>query len=111
MVQGLPVSPRRESSHGAEVPELLDVVQLAVRIGRWPAGTAGTLVEAYEDGGIVEVAHPDRDGIELVAAPYGALLRRDSDLAATAQRAGELGENRQVSVQTHPLKTTDAQRQ
>jgi hypothetical protein len=59
-------------------PELLDVVELAVPAGGWPVGTVGTLVEAYSDGGIVEI---DSDGnrIDLVALPYTAMLRRGYD--------------------------------
>jgi hypothetical protein len=66
------------------VPEPLEVVTLAVPVGKWPAGTVAMLVESYEDGGIVEVADEESEGIDLVAVPYGALLRRDRSIVRTA---------------------------
>ena len=46
-------------------PRALDVVRFAAPIEGWPAGTEGTVVEAFEESGFVEL----EDG-ELVAAPY-----------------------------------------
>ena len=52
----------------ADVPEELDVVRFTRRHRGVPEGTAGTLVEAFKRGGIVEL--PDD---ELVVAPYRKL--------------------------------------
>jgi hypothetical protein len=55
------------------VPEALDVVRFTEPIGDWPAGTTGTLMDAYIDGGIVEVSDGSGRKRDLVSAPYTAL--------------------------------------
>lgn len=51
-----PISPATdELQHSATVPAELDVVRFLVPIGDWPAGTTGTVLLAYSEGGVVEV--------------------------------------------------------
>lgn len=54
--------------------DLLDVVELVTDVGRWPAGTEGTLVEVFADGVLVEISD-DADGrtVELVPVPRNAV--------------------------------------
>lgn len=53
------------------MPSELDIVVLRVPKGRWPAGTEGTLVEAFEAGGLVEIEDGSpRDHIELISVKY-----------------------------------------
>jgi hypothetical protein len=57
--------------------EDLDVVELREGIDDWPAGTEGTVLEAYEDRALVEVGSEqdaDRLGLGvLVTAPHSVL--------------------------------------
>ena len=43
--------------------------------------------------------------------PTGNGLRREGNGSPPCERTGELGENRQVGVEPHSLKSTDAKRQ
>jgi hypothetical protein len=52
------------------MPRELDVVRFDVSIGDWPAGTTGTVVEGYRDGGTVEIDNSITTGIELVTVDY-----------------------------------------
>ena len=90
-------------------PVLLDVVSLAEEVEGWPVGTVGTLVEAFEDGGIVEVGDEDSDDFAFLAVPYGA-LRREGNGSRSTERAGELGEDRQVSMKSDAIQPTNAER-
>jgi hypothetical protein len=53
---------------------LLKVAELCVEQDSWPVGTMGTIVEAFADGALFEIA--DRDGCTLAMLPvsYGALV-------------------------------------
>jgi len=46
--------------------------------GRWPSGTEGTIVEAFEDGAIVEIADDDGCTLAMLPLPYDALVIGDS---------------------------------
>ncbi len=63
-------------------------------------GTVGTLVETYDDGGVVEVDDGEGRTLDLIVVPYDALALRE---ASVREGTGELGKDRQVGVQTHPV--------
>jgi hypothetical protein len=54
-------------------------VELAADIGRWPAGTSGTLVETFPREGFVEIVDEDGRTLDIVTVPYAELRLRDSD--------------------------------
>jgi hypothetical protein len=58
---------------GSTLPQELDVVKFLAPVGDWPAGTTGTVVDAFTDGGIVEVSDDEGRMLDLVSAPYTAL--------------------------------------
>jgi hypothetical protein len=53
-------------------------VELATDIGRWPAGTTGTLVETFPREGFVEIVDHDGRTVDIVTAPYAELRVRES---------------------------------
>lgn len=58
-------------------PEIreLDVVELAVDVGRWSAGTHATVLEMFGDGAVmVEIADERGHTLEMLSLP-GAILR------------------------------------
>jgi len=57
----------------AESIRELDVVELAVESGRWPAGTCATVLEAFSDGALVEVADDRGHTLEMLSLPWSAL--------------------------------------
>jgi hypothetical protein len=61
----------------AERIELLDVVELRVESGRWPVGTAGTVVEKLERGAIVEIADEHGHTLDMLSLPYVALTTHE----------------------------------
>jgi hypothetical protein len=52
-------------------------VELAADIGRWPAGTSGTLVETFPREGFVEIVDETGTTLDIVTALYAELLLRD----------------------------------
>jgi len=52
---------------------VLDVVELAVDSGRWPAGTVGTVVEADPERALVEISDDHGHGLDFIAVPHDAL--------------------------------------
>jgi hypothetical protein len=52
-------------------------VELAAEIGRWPAGTSGTLVETFPSGGFVEIVDDDGRTLDIVTAPHAELRLRE----------------------------------
>jgi hypothetical protein len=56
---------------------VLDVVELVVDSGRWPAGTIGTVVEADPDKALVEISDDRGHGLDFISVPHGALARAD----------------------------------
>jgi hypothetical protein len=60
--------------HMASVPhQMLDVVELKVDSGRWPAGTIGTVVETDADKALVEISDDRGHGLDFVSLPHDAL--------------------------------------
>ena len=53
--------------------QILDVVELRVDSGRWPAGTLGTVVEADSDQALVEISDDRGHGLDFVSLPHDAL--------------------------------------
>jgi hypothetical protein len=53
----------------------LDFVALAVDVGRWPAGTTGTIVDIYDDAdaAMVEISDDHGCALEFLDVPYGNL--------------------------------------
>jgi hypothetical protein len=72
--------------------QVLDVVELAVESGRWPAGTVGTVVEADDHQALVEISDDRGHGLDFVALPHDALRRpslpRPADRAHTSRALG-----------------------
>ena len=54
--------------------DVLDVVGLLIASGRWEPGTVGTVIEAFDDGALVEIS-ADEDGrtLDLLSVPYDAI--------------------------------------
>ena len=52
---------------------VLDVVELVVDSGRWPAGTVGTVVEADPQRALVEISDDRGHGLDFIALPHDAL--------------------------------------
>jgi hypothetical protein len=53
----------------------LDVVELGVQSGRWPAGTEGTVLERRDDSAVIEIADERGHTLEIVTVPVEALRR------------------------------------
>jgi chemotaxis protein histidine kinase CheA len=53
--------------------KLLDVVELRVDSGRWPAGTIGTVVETHSDQALVEISDDRGHGLDFISLPHDAL--------------------------------------
>lgn len=70
------------SSH----PHLLDVVALRSQCGQWLPGTSGTIVHAFPDAALVEVADSDGQTLDMLTVPYAGLEVIDS-YAAIKRRA------------------------
>lgn len=56
--------------------QILDVVELKVDSGQWPAGTIGTVVEADSDQALVEISDERGHGLDFVSLPHDALAPR-----------------------------------
>jgi hypothetical protein len=58
-----------------EQPSLhpLDVVEIEVESGRWPAGTQGTIVEMADSAALVEIADDRGHTLDLVELPTSVL--------------------------------------
>jgi hypothetical protein len=52
---------------------VLDVVELLVDSGRWPAGTIGTVVEADAQKALVEISDDRGHALDYIAVPHDAL--------------------------------------
>lgn len=59
----------------------LDVVELAVQTGRWPAGTEGTVLERRDQSVLVEISDERGHTQEIISVPADALR-----LVATPQQ-------------------------
>lgn len=57
---------------GAHICEL-DVVELVVEAGRWPAGTQATVLAVFADGALVEIADERGHTLDMPTLPWSAL--------------------------------------
>jgi hypothetical protein len=64
------------SGQGAPV-NLLDVVRLRVASGDVEAGAIGTIVEAFDEGAMVEITDDEGRTVAVLPLPYEALERLD----------------------------------
>jgi hypothetical protein len=56
------------------LPELeLRMAELREPVDSWPAGTRGTIVDAFEDEAILEITGEDGSALALLSLPYSAL--------------------------------------
>jgi len=53
--------------------QILEVVELLVDSGRWPAGTVGTIVEADGHQALVEISDDRGHALDFVSLPHHAL--------------------------------------
>ncbi len=60
----------------AQPHKILDVVELRVESGRWPAGTIGTVVEADADQALVEISDDRGHALDFISLPHDALASR-----------------------------------
>ena len=63
---------------------VLDVVELRVDSGRWPAGTVGTIVEADDDQALIEISDDRGHGLDFISVPHDALVSHHSTDARLA---------------------------
>jgi hypothetical protein len=63
---------------------LLEVVELLVDCGRWPAGTIGTVVEADPERALVEISDERGHGLDFISVPHDALVSRPGQSGARA---------------------------
>lgn len=66
--------------------EILSVVDLRVEAGRWPAGTRGTVVEAFDAGALVEISDDRGHTLDTLPLPYEALTLVVAPSAAAQER-------------------------
>ena len=60
----------------AEPHKILDVVELRVEPGRWPAGTIGTVVEADPNHVLVEISDDRGHALDFISLPHDLLASR-----------------------------------
>jgi hypothetical protein len=60
-----------------------DMVRLITAVGRWPAGTTGTVVSDYGDVKLVEIDHGAGAALTYVSAPEPRLKLVDEDAGST----------------------------
>jgi hypothetical protein len=53
---------------------VLRLVELRIDVGRWPAGTVGTVVEADSERALVEISDHRGHGLDFTAVPHHALV-------------------------------------
>jgi hypothetical protein len=58
---------------------VLDVVELLVESGRWPAGTVGTVVEADAGRALVEISDDRGHALDFISVPQDALASRPTE--------------------------------
>ena len=67
------MSPCDNRTVAATPHAVLDIVELAVDSGRWPAGTVGTVVESDSERALVEISDDRGHGLHFIAVPHYAL--------------------------------------
>ncbi len=59
----------------------LEVVELLTEVGRWSAGTAGTVVKSDETTALVEISDDRGHGLDFVSVPHAALAAAQSGIS------------------------------
>ncbi len=59
----------------------LEVVELLTEVGRWSAGTAGTVVKSDETTALVEISDDRGHGLDFVSVPHAALAAAHSGIS------------------------------
>ncbi len=62
----------------AEATQTLDVVELRVDAGRWPAGTVATVLEVFGTGVIVEITDTRGHTLDMLSLPHVAIRVRET---------------------------------
>jgi hypothetical protein len=65
--------------------EELEVVALKAAVGRWPAGTTGTIVKADADTALVEISDDRGHALDFVSVPHAALLVASGGISQAAR--------------------------
>jgi hypothetical protein len=55
---------------------VLDVLELLVESGRWPAGTIGTVVEADAERALIEISDDRGHALDFISVPQDASASR-----------------------------------
>lgn len=58
-----------------------EVVELLTDVGRWPAGTVGTVVDASDATALVEISDDRGHGLDFVSVPQAALAAAHSGIS------------------------------
>ncbi len=61
-----------------------EVVELLIDVGRWPAGTVGTVVDANDTTALVEISDDRGHGLDFVSVPQAALAAAHSGISHAA---------------------------
>ncbi len=61
-----------------------EVVELLTEVGRWPAGTTGTVVTADESTALLEICDDRGHGLDFISVPQDALAAA-GEATVTAQ--------------------------
>lgn len=51
----------------------LEVIKLLAQVGRWPAGTTGTVVRSDETIALIEISDDRGHGLDFVSVPQAAV--------------------------------------
>jgi len=62
-----------------------EVVELLTDVGRWPAGTVGTVVDANDTTALVEVSDDRGHGLDFLSVPQTALAAADSGVSQASR--------------------------
>ena len=61
-----------------------EVIELLIDVGRWPAGTVGTVVDANDTTALVEISDDRGHGLDFVSVPQAALAAAHSGISHAA---------------------------
>lgn len=62
-----------------------EIVELLIDVGRWPAGTVGTVVDANDTTVLVEIADDRGHGLDFLSVPRTALAAADSGVSQASR--------------------------
>ena len=61
-----------------------EVVELLTAVGRWAAGTVGTVVDADDTTALVEISDARGHGLDFLSVPQAALATSGSNVSHAA---------------------------